>query len=89
MKNLKLNEMKEKRLYFILLVMGLMIAATINACSQSFFAHKNHPDTHEITPIGHKKKLTVYHKRSLLYKIRRDISHSRKRKNFKKAKTTA
>ena len=79
--------MKDKRLLVILLIMFSAIVLTIKASGQSFVSYKNHPDTHEITPIGHKKKLTVYHKRSLLYKIRREKSYSKKRKQ--QAKTSA
>ena len=79
--------MKDKRLLVILLIMLSAITVTIKASGQSFYAYKNDPGTHKVTPASDKKKLTAYHKRSLLYKIRREKSYNKKRKQ--QAKTSA
>ena len=59
-----------------------LILGTLKACGQSFWANKY--DKGKVTQVNKKtvaqKKLTVYHKRSLLYKLRRERSYQRKRK---------
>ena len=75
----------EKRLFVILLVMALLIWGTIKSCGQSFYA--NRYDKGRVTQLNNKtiaqKKLTVYNKRSLLYKLRRNSSYNKKRKAWK------
>jgi len=77
--------MKESRLFLILLIM-LLIIGIQTAFSQSFYANK-YDKKGRTSQLNSKtvaqKKLTVYQKHSNLYKIRREIAHSKKRKSWK------
>jgi hypothetical protein len=81
--------MKDSRLYIILFIIVLVITIQVTAQGQSFYG--NRYDKGRTTQLNTKtvaqKKLTVYQKHSLLYKIRRDANHNRKRRNFAKSKT--
>ena len=72
-----------KTLFILLLTFGYVDA-------QSFYAnrHKNGRSTQlNGKTVMQRKQVSAYQQHSTLYKIRRDIAHSKKRKNFKKAKT--
>jgi len=82
--------MKDSRLYIILLIMALVIGLQ-TAFSQSFYANKYDKKgrTSQLNSktVAQKRQLTVYNKHSNLYEIRREIAHSKKRRNFSKSKT--
>lgn len=83
--------MKDSRLYIILLIMVLIITIQVTAQGQSFYANKYDKNgrTSQLNnkTVAQKRQLTVYNKHSNLYKIRREIAHSKKRRNFKQGKT--
>ena len=81
--------MKDSRLYIILLIMAAAILLATSVHSQSFYSSRykdgNAKQLNNKT-VMQKKQLNMYQTHSSLYKIRRQIAHSKKRRNFKKGK---
>jgi len=81
--------MKDSRLYIILLIMALVICITTVARPQSFYSNQyKNGRSSQLNPktVMQKKQVNAYQQHSLLYKMRRNIAHAKKRKAFK-AKT--
>lgn len=82
--------MKESRVYLILAIIVILNALYFSCKGQSFYSSrydKGRTTQLNKKTVAQKKQLNFIQKHSLLYKIRRDASHDRKRKNFKKGKT--
>jgi len=89
-----IDKMKaERRLVYILIIQAITILILLWAMpshGQSFYSSQYHKNGRTIqinSKTVAQKKLTVYQKHSNLYKIRREIAHSKKRRNFKQGKT--
>jgi hypothetical protein len=77
--------------FLVAFLVAIIISFFAGQCvAQSWYSnqYKKNGSTSQLnSKTVAQKKLTVYQKHSNLYKIRREIAHSKKRKNFKKAKT--
>ena len=81
--------MKETRLWLILGIMLVLIFGSVTAFSQSFYANKYEKGRSSQLngkTVMHKKQVNAYQQHSLLYKIRRDNAHNKKRKQQAKTR---